>query len=97
MEQACKRAFCDRIVNVEGSSVSSIDRVLGLIELFTEARPIWTAEALIQTQATSRATTYRDLKALVASGFLAPVAAGAYALGPNSSSWIARSGSQTRC
>ena len=62
--------------------MSSKNRVLGLIELFTEARPIWTADALIQTRGTSRATTYRDLKALVASGFLAPVAAGAYALGP---------------
>lgn len=62
--------------------MSSKDRVLSLIELFTETRPIWTADALIQTQRTSRATTYRDLKALVVSGFLAPVAAGAYALGP---------------
>ncbi len=61
---------------------SSNDRVLGLIDLFTEAKPVWTTEALIKKQGTSRATTYRDLKALVAAGFLAPVAPGAYALGP---------------
>ena len=61
---------------------SSNDRVLALIDLFTEIQPVWTTEALIQKQGTSRATTYRDLKALVASGFLAPVAPGAYALGP---------------
>jgi DNA-binding IclR family transcriptional regulator len=62
--------------------VSVILRVLGVIELFTEARPIWTADELIEAQATSRATTYRDLKALVDAGFLAPVSAGAFALGP---------------
>jgi DNA-binding IclR family transcriptional regulator len=62
--------------------VSIILRVLGLIDLFTTTKPVWTAEELIEVQGTSRATTYRDLRALVRSGFLAPVTAGAYALGP---------------
>ena len=52
--------------------MSVILRVLGVIDLFTEAKPIWTADELIEAQATSRATTYRDLKALVDAGFLAP-------------------------
>jgi predicted DNA-binding transcriptional regulator YafY len=42
--------------------VSGIDRVLSFIDLFTEAQSVWTAEALIQMQGTSRATTYRDRK-----------------------------------
>jgi DNA-binding IclR family transcriptional regulator len=62
--------------------VSTILRVLGVIDLFTETKPIWTADELIEAQATSRATTYRDLRALVESGLLAPVSAGAFALGP---------------
>jgi DNA-binding IclR family transcriptional regulator len=62
--------------------VSVILRVLGVIDLFTEAKPIWTADELIEAQATSRATTYRDLRALVDAGFLAPVSVGAFALGP---------------
>ena len=62
--------------------MSVILRVLSVIDLFTEAKPIWTADELIEAQATSRATTYRDLKALVDAGFLAPVSAGAFALGP---------------
>jgi DNA-binding IclR family transcriptional regulator len=61
---------------------NSNDRVLGLIDLFTEAQPVWTTEALILKQGTSRASTYRDLKALVTTGFLTPVAPVAYALGP---------------
>lgn len=62
--------------------MSSIERVLGIIDLFTEDKPVWTAEALIKVEGKSRATTYRDLKALVESGFLTPVAASGYALGP---------------
>lgn len=69
-------------IDPETPKVSVIVRVLGLIDLFTETKPIWTADELIDAQATSRATTYRDLRALVDSGFLAPVSAGAFALGP---------------
>jgi DNA-binding IclR family transcriptional regulator len=62
--------------------MSTVERVLGLLDFFSEDRPIWSADELINRQSTSRATTYRDIKALVASGFIAPVAAGRYALGP---------------
>lgn len=62
--------------------MSTVERVLGLIDLFTEDMPVWTTEELIAKQQTSRATTYRDLKALLDAGFLSPVAAGAYGLGP---------------
>jgi DNA-binding IclR family transcriptional regulator len=72
----------DGISASKEAPVSSIGRVLGLIDLFTEARPVWTADELIQEQGRSRATTYRDLKALVDAGLLVPVGAGSYALGP---------------
>jgi DNA-binding IclR family transcriptional regulator len=62
--------------------LSTILRVLGLVDLFTEAKPIWTADEIIETHEMSRATAYRDLRALVDTGFLAPVSAGTYALGP---------------
>jgi DNA-binding IclR family transcriptional regulator len=62
--------------------LSTILRVLRLIDLFTEAKPIWTADEILEAHEMSRATAYRDLRALVDTGFLAPVSAGTYALGP---------------
>src|SRR5206468_11336884 len=43
---------------------------------------LWTADELVGAQATWRATSYQDLNAVGAAGFVAPVSAGAFALGP---------------
>jgi DNA-binding IclR family transcriptional regulator len=61
---------------------TTTDRVLGILDLFTEEEPVWTADALIARLGTTRSTIYRYLRALVASGFLAPVGGGGYGLGP---------------
>lgn len=61
---------------------SSTDRVLGLLDLFSEEFPTWTADALIERQQVARATMYRYLRALVDTGFLSPLGGGTYALGP---------------
>jgi DNA-binding IclR family transcriptional regulator len=62
--------------------VSSFDRLFHILDLFTEEQPVWTADALMEALGSSRATTYRYIKALGSAGLLAPVADGAYMLGP---------------
>jgi DNA-binding IclR family transcriptional regulator len=64
-------------------SSSSTDRVLGLLDLFTVEKPIWTVDAIAKCRDVARVTVYRYVKALVDTGFLAPVGGEAgYALGP---------------
>jgi DNA-binding IclR family transcriptional regulator len=61
---------------------SATDRVLGILDLFTEAEPLWTAEALMQRLGAPRSTLYRHLRALIATGFVVQAGGGAFALGP---------------
>lgn len=63
---------------------SSTDRVLSILDLFTEDHPVWTTEVLIERLGVARATLYRYLRALVETGFLTPDGGGAYSLGPRS-------------
>jgi DNA-binding IclR family transcriptional regulator len=71
----------DRTRRETDAAATTTDRVLGVMDLFTEQEPVWTAEAIGERLRTTRSTVYRYLKALVASGFLAQVGGG-YALGP---------------
>lgn len=61
---------------------SSLEKMLGLLDVFTTAAPAWSTEALIRFSGTSRSTCYRYIKALQAAGLLTPVAGGAWMLGP---------------
>lgn len=61
---------------------STTDRVLGILDLFTEAEPLWTAEALGARLGATRSTLYRHLRALTDAGFLVQTVGGAHALGP---------------
>jgi DNA-binding IclR family transcriptional regulator len=61
---------------------SSTDRVLSILDLFTEDQPLWTTDLLIDRLGVARATMYRYLRALVETGFLTPDGGGAYSLGP---------------
>jgi DNA-binding IclR family transcriptional regulator len=62
--------------------VSSLEKMLSLLDVFTLAAPAWSTEDLIRYSGCSRSTCYRYIKVLQAAGFLAPVAGGAYVLGP---------------
>lgn len=62
--------------------MSSLERMLGLLDVFTLAAPVWSAEDLIRHAGCSRSTCYRYIKILQNAGFLAPVAGGSYILGP---------------
>ncbi|MDO9499946.1 IclR family transcriptional regulator [Falsiroseomonas sp.] len=61
---------------------SSLEKMLGLLDLFTPGEPAWPTEELIRVSGTSRSTCYRYIKALQAAGLLTPVAGGAWMLGP---------------
>lgn len=61
--------------------MSSPSRVLAILDLFSQARPIWHPDEINEALAYSRATGYRYVKDLVEAGFLQKVSAGGYALG----------------
>ena len=63
-------------------TMSSLEKMLSLLDVFTLVAPVWSAEDLIRYSGCSRSTCYRYLKALQTAGFLTPVANGSYILGP---------------
>jgi DNA-binding IclR family transcriptional regulator len=63
-------------------SLSSLARMLGVLDLFNETTPVWTAEAVAEAMKVSVPTAYRYVKLLVASGLLQRSAESQYSLGP---------------
>jgi DNA-binding IclR family transcriptional regulator len=61
---------------------SSSDRVLRVLDLFTEQHSVWTADMLIDELGLGRATVYRYIRALLESGFLTALGGGSFGLGP---------------
>lgn len=62
--------------------LSSLERMLNLLDAFSEAEPVWTVDALGESLGLSRSTAYRYVKELCGAGLLAPVGGGGYSLGP---------------
>lgn len=62
--------------------MSSLSRMLAILDLFTEATPVWSAEGIVQQLGYSRPTGYRYLRELCAAGLLVRLSGGAYHLGP---------------
>ncbi|MBF9041787.1 helix-turn-helix domain-containing protein [Rhodobacterales bacterium HKCCE4037] len=63
-------------------SQGSGERLLSILDMFTEDQPEWTPQELMGRLGCSRPTLYRYLKVLREAGFLAPVSGGAFGLGP---------------
>ena len=61
--------------------MTSPSRVLAILGLFDETRPVWHTDEINAALAYTRATGYRYVKDLVEAGFLQKVSAGHYALG----------------
>jgi DNA-binding IclR family transcriptional regulator len=61
--------------------MSSLRRMLAILDYFTERRPTWTIEELIEASGHSRATLYRYVKELAQSGLLVKIAGTLYGLG----------------
>ena len=60
---------------------NSLVRLLGVLDLFTPAAPVWSADALIGSLGMSRSTGYRYIKALTDVRLISPVSNGHYILG----------------
>lgn len=61
---------------------SSLERLIALLDLFTEARLEWTPDEMMAELGYSRPTLYRYLKTLKAAGFLTAMPSGRFSLGP---------------
>jgi DNA-binding IclR family transcriptional regulator len=62
--------------------MSSFVRMLAVLDLFTEAEPAWTPDAIAQRLGCSLPTAYRYVRALLQAGLLRRAVAGTYVLGP---------------
>jgi DNA-binding IclR family transcriptional regulator len=67
---------------VTDKAFSSLARMLGVLDLFTEEHPVWSAEAVAEALEVSIPTAYRYVKLLVESGLLQRSAESQYSLGP---------------
>ncbi len=74
-----------RIIHPPGerrAALSSLERMLNVLDVFSEAEPVWTVDALGDSLGLTRSTAYRYVKELCEAGLLAPVGGGGYSLGP---------------
>ena len=62
--------------------MSSLERLLSILDLYTEAEPIWTLEEITHDTGYARSTAYRYVKELCDSGLLISIGRGAHVLGP---------------
>ena len=62
--------------------MNSADRLLGVLGLFSEERPEWTAEQMMKETGFTRPTLYRYLKSLRETGLVTSVSGSAFSLGP---------------
>jgi DNA-binding IclR family transcriptional regulator len=74
--------------------LSSLHRLLSVLELFTPESPAWTAEGIAERLACSLPTAYRHVRALVGAGLLRGDAGASYVLGTRiiELDWQIRSG-----
>jgi DNA-binding IclR family transcriptional regulator len=63
-------------------STSSLSKMLHILQLFSEAEPVWSTAAILEALETSRSTGYRYIKTLHDAGLLNTVRNGQYTLGP---------------
>lgn len=62
--------------------MSRSSRLLSVLPLFDNGRPVWTVEEISRALRISASTAYRYVRELVQAGFLDPVTGAGYALGP---------------
>lgn len=64
------------------SAPNSLERVIALLDVFSEERLEWTPEEMMEELGYSRPTLYRYLKTLKQAGFLTSMPSGGFTLGP---------------
>jgi len=68
--------------NGRANDSSSLARMLGVVDLFSEDASVWTVDGIATELGYTRATAYRYVGELYDAGLLTRVSRGAYALGP---------------
>ncbi|MEX5629641.1 IclR family transcriptional regulator [Pseudomonas marginalis] len=66
---------------------SSLERMLRVLDLFTEAQPIWAVDDMVSALGFTRSTAYRYVRELAETNLLFQVEAGRYALGARIITW----------
>src|SRR5450830_1572337 len=69
------------------SKGSSLERMLRVLDLFTEASPIWAVDEMGAALGYTRSTIYRYVRELAEANLLFQVEAGRYALGARIITW----------
>tara|TARA_E500000178_G_scaffold354122_1_gene422056 strand:- start:290 stop:1069 length:780 start_codon:yes stop_codon:yes gene_type:complete len=64
------------------NNMSSLGRLLSILDLYSESKPIWTLEDITLETGFARSTAYRYVKELCDSGLLMSIGKGAHVLGP---------------
>jgi DNA-binding IclR family transcriptional regulator len=64
------------------AKMSSLERLLSVLDLYSEVEPIWTLEEITSETGYTRSTAYRYVKELCDSGLLISIGKGAHVLGP---------------
>jgi DNA-binding IclR family transcriptional regulator len=62
-------------------SVSSLTKMLSILDLFTPDKPVWSTNELIESIGTSKSTAYRYMRSLHAAGLMGQMGNGFYVLG----------------
>jgi DNA-binding IclR family transcriptional regulator len=62
--------------------MSSLERMLAILDLFTETRPIWSVDEIAAKFAYTRSTAYRYVRELADAGLLTQAETARYSLGP---------------
>ena len=62
--------------------MSSLERLLSVLDLYSEVEPIWTLEEITRETGYARSTAYRYVKELCEAGLMIPIGKGAHVLGP---------------
>jgi len=62
--------------------MSSLERMLALLDLFTDAQPAWSVDEVAAKCGYTRSTAYRYVRELADAGLLTPAETGRYSLGP---------------
>lgn len=66
----------------DGTSSSSLRRLMSVLDVFSEARPAWTTDEMVEELGYAKPTLYRYLRILADSGLVASGPHGVFTLGP---------------
>jgi DNA-binding IclR family transcriptional regulator len=83
MSERSNHVFVNRMIDdAKPKMMSSLERMLALLDLFTDAKPVWSVDEVAAKFGYTRSTAYRYVRELADAGLLTPAEVGRYSLGP---------------